>query len=206
MNQKLLVVALTMPLVMLIGCGTNETRLANTEMLADEQSELNIKNTLPEISDVSIPAVEKEPSSEDLIQKDQPSEADEPITERVVEEVPVPEMLQFYFVSNDYRLSDDDLDELMVHARYLKSNPELRLKISGHTDKSGSIEYNKELSMKRADYVAKLLVEQGVIPEQISIHGAGESEVITSLEHSIRDRRVEFEYYREMQLSEKKVY
>ncbi|HEY9051225.1 MAG TPA: OmpA family protein [Gammaproteobacteria bacterium] len=206
MNKKILVLAMAMPVVMLIGCGTNDTRVATSETVISEQPGVNTEMLLPITSDEIMMAVEAEQSGEHVQVQEQPKETELPITEEVAEIIPLPETLKFHFALNAYELRDDDLDDLRLHAKYLASHPEMRLKIIGHTDKSGSVEYNQRLAMKRADHVAKILVEQGVMPEQISIYSQGESQPIAGLDHAIRDRRVEFEYYSEMQLSDKQVY
>lgn len=206
MNKKILVIAMAMPMVMLIGCGTNDTRIASSETVSNEQPEINTEIVLPITSEELMLAVEADMPGMDMMEQVQSKETESSIIENVAEIIPQPETLQFHFALNEYELRDDDLDELKMHAKYLASHPEMRLKIIGHTDKSGSAEYNQRLAMKRADHVAKILVQQGVMPEQINIYSQGESQPIAGLDHAIRDRRVEFEYYSEMQLSDKQVY
>jgi len=48
------------------------------------------------------------------------------------------------------------------------------LVVDGHTDSTGSAEYNHELSMRRADTVARYLVNRGVAPMRIESYGYGE--------------------------------
>lgn len=206
MNKKLLILAMTMPVVMLVGCGTNDTRVATSENVITEQQEVNTETLPPLTSDEVMLAVEAEQSDENTIAQIQLTETDSSASEEVAEIIPLPETLQFHFALNEYELHDDDLVEIGMHAKYLASHPEMKLKIVGHTDKSGSVEYNQRLAMKRADHVAKILVQQGVMPERISVYSQGESQPIAGLDHAIRDRRVEFEYYSEMQLSEKQLY
>ena len=49
--------------------------------------------------------------------------------------------------------------------------------IFGHTDTKGSSEYNMHLSIKRAESVKEVLLDQGVTPDYISILGKGENEL-----------------------------
>ena len=47
--------------------------------------------------------------------------------------------------------------------------------IDGHTDTSGSAEYNQKLSVARAENVAHHLLQEGVMPERFIVTGYGES-------------------------------
>lgn len=52
--------------------------------------------------------------------------------------------------------------------------------IEGHTDVSGSPEYNQRLSERRAESVKRYIVEQGVPAEQLRTEGFGESRPLTT--------------------------
>jgi len=49
---------------------------------------------------------------------------------------------------------------LKAIALLLKSNPNLKVYVVGHTDMTGSFEHNMELSLKRAKSVVKALVNK----------------------------------------------
>ena len=49
--------------------------------------------------------------------------------------------------------------------------------IFGHTDTKGSSKYNMKLSIKRAESVKEVLLDQGIAPDDISILGKGENEL-----------------------------
>ena len=49
--------------------------------------------------------------------------------------------------------------------------------IFGHTDTKGSTKYNMNLSIKRAESVKEVLLDQGITPNDISILGKGENEL-----------------------------
>lgn len=55
-------------------------------------------------------------------------------------------------------------------AGILKNNPDLKVRISGHTDSSGSKEVNERLSLQRAQTVAEYLITKGVFENQIIVH------------------------------------
>jgi outer membrane protein OmpA-like peptidoglycan-associated protein len=54
--------------------------------------------------------------------------------------------------------------------------------IIGHTDNTGSEEYNMELSMRRAESVREYMISEGVDPSIINVYGEGESNPIASNE------------------------
>jgi len=57
----------------------------------------------------------------------------------------------------------------------IKANPKIkRIMVTGYTDDIGSKRYNYELSVKRAQAVAKLLVKFGIKPDMIISRGYGE--------------------------------
>jgi outer membrane protein OmpA-like peptidoglycan-associated protein len=80
-------------------------------------------------------------------------------------------------------------------AALLKSKPELRLKVIGHTDNQGTANYNLDLSRRRAaNVVAALSRDFGISPERLSAEGAGFSQPIATNdteEGRAKNRRVE---------------
>lgn len=51
----------------------------------------------------------------------------------------------------------------------------LRFTVSGHSDRLGTVEYNRELSEKRAEAVRDYLLEKGVDVERIEVFGYGQT-------------------------------
>ena len=84
------------------------------------------------------------------------------------------------FATNSATLSPQSVDEVNKLAEVLVKYPEDRIQVSGHTDSTGSDEYNKQLSLKRADAVAQVLLRSGVKSEQIATAGAGELQPVQS--------------------------
>jgi outer membrane protein OmpA-like peptidoglycan-associated protein len=66
--------------------------------------------------------------------------------------------------------------------------------VDGHTDSTGSAEYNHDLSQSRADTVARYIVNQGVAPVRIESYGYGEQYPVATNntpEGRSQNRRVE---------------
>lgn len=84
------------------------------------------------------------------------------------------------FQSNEARLNEDRLREgadahLRKLARLIATNPQARVILTGHADRSGSPEYNLDLSWRRAQAVADWLIKHGHLkPEQVDVRGAGD--------------------------------
>ena len=75
----------------------------------------------------------------------------------------------------------------------LQQEPQVKLRIEGHTDAVGTEEYNLNLSKRRALSVARYLVEQGgIAPERLAVVGKGKSEPITGNPYDADNRRVQF--------------
>ena len=77
----------------------------------------------------------------------------------------------------------------------LKSQTNFNVEIAGHTDSTGSAEYNENLSDRRANAVREYLIEQGISAERLSAQGYGEVVPVASNETAsgrAMNRRVEF--------------
>jgi OOP family OmpA-OmpF porin len=69
-----------------------------------------------------------------------------------------------------------------------------RIEVTGHTDTSGSPQYNQRLSERRAEVVAAELVRLGVPRNEIVTRGLGESQLLVPTADNVREpqnRRVE---------------
>lgn len=89
------------------------------------------------------------------------------------------------------------LDEL---AGTLNEAPKWKLSLAGHTDNTGSPQFNQELSKKRADSVKKYLVSKGVSSDRISTSGFGDTQPIadnSTPDGREKNRRVEFTIIKE---------
>ena len=92
--------------------------------------------------------------------------------------VRMPNDLVFDFDSADVR--SDLRQDLGVLAQSLNKYPETNVQVVGHTDDIGSFEYNRDLSLRRANSVASVLRPNGVSGSRIQTFGAGYDQPIAS--------------------------
>ena len=79
-------------------------------------------------------------------------------------------------------------------AQYLQANPNVKVRIDGHTDAQGSDAYNQQLSQARAQSVRNALAGMGVSGDRITAVGHGESSPIADNRNAAgrqQNRRVE---------------
>jgi outer membrane protein OmpA-like peptidoglycan-associated protein len=79
-------------------------------------------------------------------------------------------------------------------ARKLAADPSLHAAVDGHTDISGEIDHNDELSRRRANAVADYLTASGIDRSRLTVSWYGESRPLvpeTSREAKRRNRRVD---------------
>ena len=143
-----------------------------------------------------------EPTPEPVIEPT-PEPVVEPTPEPVVEPTPEPALpvrsarnpIEDY-PSNTSEVPESQKQILKDLAFELKSNKFLTLVISGHTDNTGSPEYNLTLSRKRAANVKAYLISQGVSADRVKIEYYGVTRPIASnqtVEGRKMNRRVELE-------------
>ena len=86
-----------------------------------------------------------------------------------------------------------ELDKLVI---ILEDNPNISIELSSHTDDRSSVEYNQDLSQRRAESAVSYILSKGIDRSRISAKGYGESQLLilnakTEDEHQI-NRRTEF--------------
>ena len=79
-----------------------------------------------------------------------------------------------YFEFDEYAVSDKYKSMVLSHARYLRDNSNLNIRIQGNTDERGSREYNLALGQRRADSVKKVMTLAGTQDSQIESVSYGE--------------------------------
>lgn len=101
----------------------------------------------------------------------------------IIKEVPVAEevtelMTSIPFDHNKYTLNIEATLEVKILAELLTENPETEVTLTGHTDATGSSEYNMLLSLQRVDQVAEHLERMGIQKDRIKLEGKGEESPI----------------------------
>lgn len=103
----------------------------------------------------------------------------------------------FYFDFDQAIVKRSGHDELSKHAKVLRGNQYLRVRVEGHADERGTREYNLALGERRANAVRAYLVAQGASRSQVEVISYGEEKPATS-GHSesawAQNRRVEIVY------------
>jgi outer membrane protein OmpA-like peptidoglycan-associated protein len=105
------------------------------------------------------------------------------------------QLKNLYFDYNKATLKPESFVELDKVYDFLTRNPRVEVEIAGHTDNSGSDEYNATLSQGRCQSVVDYLVNQGIDRSRLTPHGYGESKPIDTndtKEGQANNRRVEF--------------
>ena len=101
-----------------------------------------------------------------------------------------------YFETNSAEI-DADSKELLrkLGVAVLEANPDLRVRVDGHTDSRGSDAYNQQLSERRAAAVRKFFIDEGIDAKRLESRGFGESQPAApndTPENMRLNRRVEF--------------
>jgi outer membrane protein OmpA-like peptidoglycan-associated protein len=99
-----------------------------------------------------------------------------------------------YFATDSDVLLPESQPELASLAAWLAANPNVRVRIEGHTDNQGSTAYNLDLSTRRARGVYLELINKGIDPNRLEFNGFGLKNPIDSNETDrgrARNRRTE---------------
>jgi outer membrane protein OmpA-like peptidoglycan-associated protein len=114
--------------------------------------------------------------------------------ERVGEGIKITFDSGILFDVNKATLKPASMTNLQKLATILNKYPDTNILIEGHTDNTGSDEYNLELSEKRAQSVSNYLASLNVDPTRFTIMGYGESQPIATnntVEGRAQNRRVD---------------
>lgn len=102
---------------------------------------------------------------------------------------------QIHFEFDKDKIRSESFPILDAVADVLKTNPNIKIDVQGHTDNKGSADYNKKLSDRRAASVKKYLVGKGIDASRLVSHGYGaEMPVVpnTTDQNRALNRRVQF--------------
>ena len=82
-------------------------------------------------------------------------------------------MDKIYFERNSSYIKPESFEQLNKLLEIMRANPEMKIKVLGHTDYVATDSYNMWLSDKRAKRVADYLVENGIPAANVSWIGFG---------------------------------
>ncbi len=101
-----------------------------------------------------------------------------------------------YYDLDRANIRDDAALELNKLVRILIDNPKISIELSSHTDDRATVEYNLNLSQRRAESAVNYIISKGISKNRLIAKGYGESELIiknaTSEEEHQINRRTEF--------------
>jgi peptidoglycan-associated lipoprotein len=112
---------------------------------------------------------------------------------------PPPAPLQLttiHFDFDKYNLRDDARDIMGQNGEALKTHASAIIKIEGHCDERGSVEYNMALGEKRAATARDYLVSYGISKDKISIISYGKSRPVDTGKNETawaKNRRADFD-------------
>lgn len=93
--------------------------------------------------------------------------------ERDVITIPELPKTEVFFKVNSSELSDNDIKRINEVARVITRYPQIMVTIKGFTDQTGSIEYNRILSQKRAHAVERVLLSANILANRITVESNG---------------------------------
>jgi peptidoglycan-associated lipoprotein len=102
-----------------------------------------------------------------------------------------------YFDVNSDAIKPEYQGVVQAQANYLRSRPDIRVKLQGNADDRGASGYNLALGTKRADAVRRALMGYGVPASQISTMSFGDKNPANPAKDEAAyasNRRVDFRY------------
>ena len=80
---------------------------------------------------------------------------------------------EIQFKKNQYEIPETSIKQLLFTVELLNANPEYKIIIEGHTDNSGDIMFNQNLSELRAKSVYNFIINRGVNKNNVGYIGYG---------------------------------
>ncbi|MBM3909133.1 MAG: peptidoglycan-associated lipoprotein Pal [Gemmatimonadetes bacterium] len=101
-----------------------------------------------------------------------------------------------YFDYDMSNIRDDQRATLDAKVPIFQANPDMRIRVAGHTDNRGSDEYNLALGQRRAAEVKQYLIARGIAADRIDVVSFGEERPAVAMDGEdawAKNRRGEFE-------------
>ena len=90
---------------------------------------------------------------------------------------PAPSEFTAYFDFDSWTLTAEDLTVITNAINTARSGGQTHITVVGHTDTSGSADYNQKLSVRRANVVVEAMVDMGARRAAIQASGVGETDL-----------------------------
>jgi outer membrane protein OmpA-like peptidoglycan-associated protein len=94
-----------------------------------------------------------------------------------------------YFDFDSWTLTAENLTVLTNVINSARSGGQSRINVVGHTDTSGSADYNQRLSLRRANVAVEALVNMGARRAAITASGVGETDLAVETGDNVREQR-----------------
>jgi hypothetical protein len=107
---------------------------------------------------------------------------------------PPPPVYLVFFDWNSAVVSPSGREVIGLAANAYRTGSPVTLQVTGFTDTSGSADYNQQLSVRRANAVATVLVQDGVPQNALAVTGRGQNDLRVPTPDGVREpqnRRVE---------------
>ncbi|MDG2535462.1 OmpA family protein [Sphingomonas sp. HITSZ_GF] len=101
-----------------------------------------------------------------------------------------------YFGLDSVEVAPEAAPALDYIVRTMLAHPEMQARLSGHTDRTGTTEYNIAKSQRMAASVARYLSDHGVLEARITVIAYGEAKPAVPTRDDVREpmnRRVEID-------------
>ena len=172
--------------------------------ITDEQGELVAQTTLDSVNTIASAVIEEDKQYTVCAEAEGYRDTCTQVTD--AEDVQIIQMepkqikkfvlKNMFFATDKTNILSSSEDALLELYKLLSDNPDIRIRIIGHTDDVGTVAYNQRLSEGRSASVKQEMVKRGIDAARIETAGHGELDPIVandSDEHRQMNRRVEVE-------------
>lgn len=112
-----------------------------------------------------------------------------PVTAAPIAAPAAPADFTVYFNFDSWTLSAEDLTVLTNVIDTARAGGQAHITVVGHTDTSGSADYNQKLSVHRANVVTEALVDMGARRAAIQVSGVGETDLAVATPDGVKEAK-----------------
>ena len=102
---------------------------------------------------------------------------------------PVATDFTVYFDFDSWTLTAEDLTVITNVINTARAGGQTHINIVGHTDTSGTVEYNQKLSVRRANVVVEALVDMGARRAAIKASGVGKTDLAVQTADGVKEAK-----------------